>query len=185
MYRHSPLMRSLLSQSQTPTAPRRAVGFFRSGRLAGCPARLITQSTSGPQVLLRCPFQPSTETTLTEKQKTSTQTIGAIGLDQPVHNEECKWLLGVNLFTGELNSSRFCTNAAQRWGRRQNDEREPNNRLDDGTVWAHLSKKAAERKKFRGGATNSHVSQKTARHGGTLPFCVSDFHFALWHPVEL
>jgi len=26
------LMRSLLSQSQTPTAPRRAVGFFRSGR---------------------------------------------------------------------------------------------------------------------------------------------------------
>jgi len=29
MYRHSPLMRSLLSQSQTPTAPRRAVGFMR------------------------------------------------------------------------------------------------------------------------------------------------------------
>src|SRR5271165_3280393 len=78
MYRHSPLMRSLLSQSQTPTAPRRAVGFFRSGGLAGCPARLITQSTSGPQILFRCPFQPSTEITLTEKQKTSTQTIGAI-----------------------------------------------------------------------------------------------------------
>src|ERR1700731_5289449 len=41
-----PSMRSLLSQFQTPTTPRRAVGFFRSGRLAGCPARLITQSTS-------------------------------------------------------------------------------------------------------------------------------------------
>jgi hypothetical protein len=36
MYRHSPLMRSLLSQSQTPTAPRRAVGFFRSGCSAAC-----------------------------------------------------------------------------------------------------------------------------------------------------
>jgi len=46
MYRHDPLMRSPLSRSQTPTAPRRDVGFFRSGRLAGCPARLITQSTS-------------------------------------------------------------------------------------------------------------------------------------------
>src|SRR5579871_1646817 len=45
MYRHDPLMRSLLSQFRTPTTPRRAVGFFRSGRLAGCPARLITQST--------------------------------------------------------------------------------------------------------------------------------------------
>jgi hypothetical protein len=31
-----PLMRSLLSQSQTPTAPRRAVGFFRFG----CPSKL-------------------------------------------------------------------------------------------------------------------------------------------------
>jgi len=45
MYRHDPLMRSLLSQFQTPTAPRRAVGFFRSGRLTGRPALLITQST--------------------------------------------------------------------------------------------------------------------------------------------
>jgi len=45
MYRHSPLMRSLLSQFQTPTTPRRAVGFFRSGRPAGRPAWLITQST--------------------------------------------------------------------------------------------------------------------------------------------
>jgi len=45
MYRHDPLMRSLLSQFQTPTTPRRAVGFFRSGRLTGRPAVLITQST--------------------------------------------------------------------------------------------------------------------------------------------
>src|SRR5207245_11666079 len=46
MHRHSLLMRSLLSQSQTPTAPRRAVGFFRSGCSTRCPAELITQSTS-------------------------------------------------------------------------------------------------------------------------------------------
>ena len=44
MYRHDPLMRSLLSQFRTPTTPRRAVGFFRSGRPAGRPAWLITQS---------------------------------------------------------------------------------------------------------------------------------------------
>jgi len=37
MYRHDPLMRSLLSQFQTPTSPRRAVGFFRSGRLGESP----------------------------------------------------------------------------------------------------------------------------------------------------
>jgi hypothetical protein len=146
MYRHDPLMCSLLSQSQTPTAPRSAVGFFRFGCLAGCPARLITQSTSGLQILLRCPFQPSTEITLTEKQKTSTQTIGAFARGKAVHNEECKWLLDGNLSTGDLNSSCFYTNAAQRRGRRQNDEREPNNRLDDGLIWAH----GAKRQKCRG-----------------------------------
>jgi len=39
-------MTEYLRAALTPTAPRRAVGFFRSGRLAGRPARLITQSTS-------------------------------------------------------------------------------------------------------------------------------------------
>jgi len=53
MHRHSPLMRSLFSQFQTPTAPRRAVGFFRSGCPSGCPAWLITQSTSGQQFYSR------------------------------------------------------------------------------------------------------------------------------------
>jgi hypothetical protein len=64
MYRHDPLMRPLLSQFQTPTAPRRAVGFFRSGRLAGCPALLITQSTLDWLILLCQPFRPSTGATL-------------------------------------------------------------------------------------------------------------------------
>jgi len=56
MYRHDPLMRSLLSQSRTPTEPRRSVGFFRSGRLASRLAWLITQSTSDWLVLLCQPF---------------------------------------------------------------------------------------------------------------------------------
>jgi len=50
------LMRSLFSQSRTPTAPRRAVGFFRFGCPSGCPAWLITQSTSGQQFLFAVPF---------------------------------------------------------------------------------------------------------------------------------
>jgi hypothetical protein len=46
-HRHSPLMRSLFSQFQTPTAPRRAVGFFRSGCPSGCPAWLIMRFGHG------------------------------------------------------------------------------------------------------------------------------------------
>jgi hypothetical protein len=37
--------RSLLSQFQTPTTPRRAVGFFGSGHSPGHPSELITQLT--------------------------------------------------------------------------------------------------------------------------------------------
>ena len=59
-----PLMRSPLSRSQTPTAPRRAVGFFRSGCSSGCPVELITQPTSDWQNLFSQPFQPSTEANL-------------------------------------------------------------------------------------------------------------------------
>ena len=56
-----PLMRSLLSQFQTPTAPRRAVGFFRFGSSPSCPGFLITQPTSDrPRFILGQPFQPST-----------------------------------------------------------------------------------------------------------------------------
>jgi hypothetical protein len=55
-------MRSPLSRSQTPTAPRRAVGFFGFGR---SPSRLgspITQPTlDWPRFILGQPFQPSTE----------------------------------------------------------------------------------------------------------------------------
>ena len=41
-----PLMRSSLSRFQTPTLPRRAVGFFGFGCRSGCPVGLITQLTS-------------------------------------------------------------------------------------------------------------------------------------------
>jgi len=47
--------RSLFSQSQTPTAPRSAVGFFRFGCLSGCPARLITQSIRVSKVYFAVP----------------------------------------------------------------------------------------------------------------------------------
>ena len=61
MHRHSPLMQSLLSQSQTPAAPRRAVGFFGSGCSTGCPAELSTRPTSGlAKVYFSQPFRPST-----------------------------------------------------------------------------------------------------------------------------
>ncbi len=54
-------MRSLLSQSQTPTVPRRTVGFFRFGRPPSCLGWLITQPTSDwPSFILGQPFQPST-----------------------------------------------------------------------------------------------------------------------------
>jgi len=55
-----PLMRPLLSQFQTPIAPRRAVGFFGSGCPAGCPVGLITQLTLDWRLLGSQPFQPST-----------------------------------------------------------------------------------------------------------------------------
>src|SRR5258708_39554996 len=48
-------MRSPLSQFQTPTTPRRVVGFFRFGVPAGCPTGLITQSTSDWLIL----FEPT------------------------------------------------------------------------------------------------------------------------------
>src|SRR5580692_245708 len=52
-----PLMRSLLSQSQTPTTPRRAVGFFGSGGPPSHPSELITQLTlDWPRFILANPF---------------------------------------------------------------------------------------------------------------------------------
>src|SRR6266849_4086699 len=61
MHRHSPLMRSLLSQSQTPTTPRRAVGFFRFGWPLGLPRWADHPAYFGlTKVLLSQSFRPST-----------------------------------------------------------------------------------------------------------------------------
>jgi hypothetical protein len=50
-------MRSPLSQFQTPTASRGAVGFFGSGRSPGRPSELITQLTlDRPTFVLTKPF---------------------------------------------------------------------------------------------------------------------------------
>ena len=65
MHRHSPLMRSLLLQFQTPTAPRRAVGFFGSGRPTGCPAKLDHSTYFGlAKFYFSQPFRSSTRPTL-------------------------------------------------------------------------------------------------------------------------
>ena len=58
-------MRSPLSRSQTPTPPRRAVGFFRSGCSSGCPIELDHSAYFGlAKFYLSQPFQPSTRATL-------------------------------------------------------------------------------------------------------------------------
>jgi hypothetical protein len=134
-------MRSLFSQSQTPTTPRRAVGFFRSG----CPFRLPFWADHsvyiGPASFIRLPFRPSTKVTLTENRKTSTQTIGAMAAGQAVNNGKCKVLLNRYLSAGGGKSSRFCTKGAQRAGGGQNNEGEPNIRLDAESGWAHLAER--------------------------------------------
>src|ERR1017187_5750766 len=74
----------------------------------------------------------------------STQTFGAIAPGKAVNNGKCKWLQGRRLSTGGFNSSAFSTKAAQHWGTQQNDEREPNNRLDGGARWAHRFNRAKQ-----------------------------------------
>src|SRR5208282_3868637 len=66
------LMRSLLSQYQTPASPRRFVGFFGSGRRASRPALRITQLTSGWQRFCSQSFQPSMARSLLCLRKLST-----------------------------------------------------------------------------------------------------------------
>jgi len=61
MHRHSPLMRSPLSQFQTPTAPRRVSRFFRVWLLSGLPRLADHSAYFGlAKFYLSQPFQPST-----------------------------------------------------------------------------------------------------------------------------
>jgi hypothetical protein len=53
-------MRPLLSQSRTPTASRKALGFFRFGCPMSCLNGLVTQLTLDRPYHVRQPFQPST-----------------------------------------------------------------------------------------------------------------------------
>ena len=121
MYRRSPLMRSLLSQFRTPTHPRRSVGFFGFGHLAGRPARLITQSNSDWLVLLCQPFRPSTPATVTGHSQKSTQSFGAIEGTKAVHNRKCKWLEWKSLLCRN-----FCAHAfTQKHSQRDDDWKSP------------------------------------------------------------
>src|SRR5258708_37678618 len=65
MHRHSPLMRSPLSRSQTPTAPRRGRRFFQVWLLFGLPFRADHSTYFGlAKFYLSQLFQPSTEANL-------------------------------------------------------------------------------------------------------------------------
>src|ERR1700733_3632030 len=66
----------------------------------------------------------------------NTQTIGAMAAAEAVNNGKCKVLLNRYLSAGGGKSSRFCTKGAQRTGGGQNNEGEPNIRLDAESGWA-------------------------------------------------
>src|SRR5712692_11494162 len=74
-----PLMRSLLSQFQTPTAPRRVSRFFRVWLPAGLPRPADHSAYFGLATFyFRQPFQPSTAATLTFRLTLSMPAIGAM-----------------------------------------------------------------------------------------------------------
>jgi hypothetical protein len=81
-----PSMRSLLSQFQTPTEPRRTVGFFGSGRSCGSPhlSGSLSLHRTG-QLCFDQPFRPSTVAILSQNTKMSTPNIGAIARKNPRH----------------------------------------------------------------------------------------------------
>jgi hypothetical protein len=65
MHRHSPLMRSPLSRSQTPTAPSQSRRFFQVWLPVGLPFRADHSAYFGlAKFYLSQPFQPSTEANL-------------------------------------------------------------------------------------------------------------------------
>ena len=73
-----PLMRSLLSQFQTPTVPRRASRFFRVWLPSGLPRLADHSAYFGLATFyFRQPFQPSTGATLTFRLTLSMPAIGA------------------------------------------------------------------------------------------------------------
>jgi ribonuclease HI len=87
-----------------------------------------------------------------------------------VNNANCKRLQNCNLSTSRINLSVFCTKAAQRQGTPQNDDSEPNNRLDDGTRWAHLFKQGCRQENCNAERKESEVMSELVAYvdGGCL-----------------
>ena len=85
-----PLMRSLLSQFQTPAVPRRSSRFFRVWQPTGLP-RLADHSAyfGSATIYFRQPFQPSTGATLTFRFRMSTPAIGAITVIPTGNSTDC------------------------------------------------------------------------------------------------
>src|SRR5579864_5051454 len=74
-----PSMRSLLSQFQTPAAPRRVRRFFQVWPPSGLPRLADHSAYFGlATIYFRQPFRPSTEAKVTRQAEMSTPTIGAI-----------------------------------------------------------------------------------------------------------
>ena len=110
-----PLMRSPLSRSQTPTAPRRAVGFFRSGRAPSCLVSLITQLTSDwPSFNLGQPFQPSTEVKVNLRLKNVNAAIQCSVWKSRSKTAALQILYRCPIKGEFLNLASFCTRDSQR-----------------------------------------------------------------------
>jgi hypothetical protein len=88
-----PLMRSLLSQFQTPTAPRRASRFFRVWLLVRLPFRADHSAYIGSATIyFRQPFQPSTLAKLTADSGLSMPLFGAKPEIEKLADENCTTL---------------------------------------------------------------------------------------------
>ena len=80
MYRHSLLVRSLLSQCQTPTDISQRSRFFRVWWFRGSPRRTHHPVYFGPATISCQPFRPSTKPILLQPQQLSTPKVGANSL---------------------------------------------------------------------------------------------------------
>gem|GEM_PF-7053978 len=134
-----PSMRSLLSQFQTPTDPRRPVGFFGSGCPASCPAELITQSTSDWLILLE-PILSIVDGTKGKRwaDPLSMPLFGAMSPPAGLHTGRCNPLKRPRL----LNSASSCASSpqslAQLRGNRARVAGEPVKQLDSENNLSHV-----------------------------------------------
>src|SRR5271165_3054537 len=109
-----PLMRSLLSQFQTPAVPRRSSRFFRVWLPTGLPRLADHSAYFGPATIyFRQPFQPSTGATLTFWVRMSTPAIGAMAGFRTGNSTAVNPLRFLPLLIGEEFRPRFAQHLPQ------------------------------------------------------------------------